>query len=173
MTERLIDYGLVALVILVVIGLFRISRVLMHKILRRLKEKYPVLTADRLMVIGFITLLMGMISLPFITSVISLIDNQHLFGGMVFHLLLVALSVVLFSIAEDLFRLFSSYPPDRNWSRKKHFLTISVPLLIFWVIGCLFISPLFYSGLTVILALFYLYALSCRPSTNCGDSGSD
>ncbi|MCK4671176.1 MAG: hypothetical protein KAT47_01450 [Candidatus Aegiribacteria sp.] len=172
MTERLIDYGLVALVIVVIIGLFRLSRILMHIMLRHLKGKYPVLTADRLMVTGFITLLAGMIFLPFITSVFSLIDNQHLTGGMIFHLLLVALSVVLFSIAEDLFRLFSSYPPDRNWSRKKHFHTISIPLLVFWVIGCLFISPLFYSGLTVILALFYLYALVCRPSTNSGDSGS-
>lgn len=173
MIERLIDYGLVALVIIVIIGLFRLSRVLMHKMVSRLKEKYPALTADRLMVVGFITLLTGMIFLPFVTSVFSFIDNQHLAGGMIFHLLLVALSVILFSIAEDLFRLFSSYPPDRSWTRKKHFRTISVPLLVFWAIGCLFISPLFYSGLTVILALFYLYALGCRPSTNSGDSGAD
>ena len=172
MTERLIDYGMVALVIIVIIGLFRLSRILMHVMLRRLKEKYPVLTADMLMVTGFITLLTGMIFLPFITSAFALIDNQHLTGGMVFHLLLVALSVVLFSIAEDLFRLFSSYPPDRTWTRKKHFRIISIPLLVFWAIGCLFISPLFYSGLTVILALFYLYALVCKPSINSGDSGS-
>ncbi len=173
MTERLIDYGMVALVILVIVGLFRLSRVLMNRMLSRLKKKYPVLTADRLLVIGFITLLAGMIFLPFITSVFSFIDNRHLTGGMVFHLLLVALSVILFSVAEDLFRLFSSYPPDRNWSRKKHFRIISVPLLVFWAIGCLFISPLFYSGLTVILALFYLCALACRPSSNGGVSGSD
>ncbi|MCD4848888.1 MAG: hypothetical protein K8R76_11945 [Candidatus Aegiribacteria sp.] len=173
MGERLIDYGLVALVILVIIGLFRLSRVLMHVMLRHLKEKYPILTADRLMVTGFITLLTGMIFLPFITSAFTLIDNQQLTGGMVFHLLLVAFSVVLFSIAEDLFRLFSSYPSDRTWTRKKHFRIILIPLLAFWAIGCLFISPLFYSGLTVILALFYLYALFCRPSTNVGDSGSD
>lgn len=173
MTERLFDYGLVALVILVIIGLFRLSRILMHIMLRHLKEKYPVLTADRLMVAGFITLLTGMILLPSITSAFSLIDNKHLAGGMVFHLLLVALSVILFSIAEDLFRLFSSYPTDRTWTRKKHFRIILTPLLVFWAIGCLFISPLFYSGLTVILALFYLYALFCRPSTNSGDSGSD
>ncbi len=172
MAERLTDYAMVALVIIIIIGLFRLSRILMHVMLRRLKEKYPVLTADRLMVTGFITLLSGMIFLPFITSVFSLIDNHHLTGGMIFHLLLVALSVVLFSIAEDLFRLFSSYPPDRNWSRKKHFSIISIPLLVFWLIGCLFISPLFYSGLTVILAIFYLYALFCRPLINSGDSGS-
>ena len=173
MTERLIDYGMVALVILVIVGLFRLSRMLMNRMLSRLRIKYPVLTADRLMVTGFITLLTGMIFLPFITSVFSLIDNQHLTGGMLFHLLLVALSVILFSIAEDLFRLFSTYPPDRNWSRKKHFRVISAPLIVFWAIGCLFISPLFYSGLTVILALFYLYALGCRPSTDSGVSGSD
>ncbi len=173
MTERLIDYGMVAFVILVIIGLFRLSRILMHAMLRHLKEKYPVLTADRLMVTGFITLLTGMIFLPFITSAFALIDNQHLAGGMIFHLLLVALSVVLFSIAEDLFRLFSSYPPDRTWTRKKHFRIILIPLLLFWAIGCLFISPLFYSGLTVVLALFYLYALFCKPSTNSGNSGAD
>lgn len=164
--ERLIDYGLVAIVILVVIGLFRLSRILMNRLLGKIKKKYPLLTADRILMTGFYVLLAGLIFLPLFTSILSIIDNHYLWGGIILHLLLVAISIILFSISEDLFRIFSTYPADKNWSKKKHFRSISIPLLMFWVTGCLFISPLFYSGLTIILAVFYLYALICRPVNN-------
>jgi hypothetical protein len=40
---------------------------------------------------------------------------------------------------------------------------MSLPLLVFWAVGCLLLSPVFYSGLSIILALFYLYSVGCRP----------
>lgn len=170
MSQRLIDYALVALVILGVFGLFRVSRILMRSVLTKLKKRYGVLNADRMLVTGFFFLLAGLMFLPAFTSLLAGINSRMLTGGMVLHLVLVAVSVILFSIAEDLFRDFSSCPPRENWTVSRHFKCISIPFITFWATGCVFLSPIFYSGLTVILAIFYLFALSCRPCTNADDA---
>jgi hypothetical protein len=57
------------------------------------------------------------------------------------------------------------------WTVSAHFRRLSVPFALFWAVGVIFLSPLFYSGLTVILALFYLYALSCRKAEEAATSG--
>ncbi|MEN8207661.1 MAG: hypothetical protein ABFR50_00265 [Candidatus Fermentibacteria bacterium] len=165
MGQRLIDYAVVGAVILVVFGLFRISRVLMQRLLKYLRNRYTVFNADRMLVTGLFFLLAGLLFLPAFTSLLALINSSHLPGGIVLHLALVAVSIVLFSISEDLFRDFSSYPSDDYWTVGSHFRFVSVPFILFWATGSIFISPIFYSGLTLILMLFYLFALSCRPST--------
>lgn len=166
MGQRLIDYALVAIVILAIFGLFRISRILMRSVLTKLKKRYGVLDADRILVTGFFFLLAGLMFLPAFTTLLAVINNRALAGGMVLHLVLVAISVIIFSIAEDLFRDFSNCPVRKNWSVNRHFRYISLPLIVFWATGCIFLSPIFYSGLTVIISIFYLFALSCRPSGN-------
>ena len=171
LTLRLLDYGLVALVILVVVVLFRLSRSLMNRVMSRLERDGVPLSADRILVTGLMFLLCGLLFLPFFTSVLAFFSRESLPGGMILHLFLVALSVIFFSIAEDLFRVFSSYPSDRPWTRSKHMKTVALPLLVFWGIGCLLLSPVFYSGLTIILTLFYLFALACRPSVEKGGEG--
>lgn len=170
MTERLIDYALVAIVILCVFGLFRISRKLMQRILKSLRNKYSVFGSDRMLVTALCFLLTGLLFLPAFTSLLAVINNRYLTGGMVIHLVLVAISIVLFSISEDLFRDFITCNPKKTWSVGTHFKYVSLPFIIFWALGCVFISPLFYSGLTLILVLFYLFALSCRPGTDNGDT---
>lgn len=171
MTERLLDYGLVALVILAVVVLFRVSRILMNRVMKILERDGVVPGADRVLFTGFMFLLTGLLFLPFFTSVLAFFSSERLPGGMIFHLFMVALSVILFSVAEDLFRVFSSRPSGSPWSKTRHMKAITIPLLVFWGIGCLFLSPLFYSGLTIILAVFYLYALLCRPSGGKGEEG--
>jgi hypothetical protein len=57
-----------------------------------------------------------------------------------------------------------------KWSKTTHFKRLTIPFIVFWMIGVIFLSPIFYSGLTVILALFYLYALSCRKTAKAGKS---
>lgn len=163
MTERLIDYGLVAIVVVAVAGLFRISRILMKRLLNRVEARCR-LTADLVLRMGFLLLLAGLLMLPFITSLLAFINTSHLPGGMPFHLVMVAVSIVLFSISEDLFRSFRSYPREPDWTAGRHFLFISIPLAVFWAVGCLLLSPLFYSGLSIILAVFYLYAIRCLPT---------
>ncbi|MCD4701677.1 MAG: hypothetical protein K8S24_07455 [Candidatus Aegiribacteria sp.] len=170
MGQRLIDYAMVAMVILSVFGLFRLSRMLMNRILKRLRNKYSVFGADRMLITALYFLLAGLLFLPAFTSLLAVINSRYLTGGMVVHLLLVAISIVLFSISEDLFRDFSSCSPRNMWSTGKHFRCVSVPFIIFWIIGCIFISPLFYSGVTLILLIFYYFALSCRPVTDNADS---
>lgn len=162
MTERLLDYGLVALVVGIVALLFRLSRSIMRRLLARMEASAP-LTADAVLRAGFLILLAGLLMLPFVTSLLAFADRSRLPGGMPLHLFMVAVSVILFSIAEDLFRSFRSYPPDARWSPGRHMAAMSAPLLVFWATGCLLLSPLFYSGLSVILAAFYLYSVSCRP----------
>ena len=166
MGQRFLDYALVAIVILAIFGLFRISRILMRRVLIKLKKRYGVLDTDRILVTGLFFLLAGLMFLPAFTTLLAVINNQALTGGMVLHLVLVAISVILFSIAEDLFRDFSNCPLQENWSINRHFRYISLPLIVFWVTGCIFISPIFYSALTVIISIFYLFALSCRPAKN-------
>ena len=157
---------MVAIVILAVFGLFRISRILMQRLIKNLRNRYGVFGADRMLVTGLVFLLVGLLFLPAFTSLLSVLNNRHLTGGIAVHLVLVAISIVLFSISEDLFRDFSTCSSDGKWTIGSHFKCVSIPFIAFWAVGCLFISPLFYSGLTVVLVLFYLYALSCRSSTS-------
>ncbi len=170
MGHRLIDYALVTIVILCVLGLFRISRIFMRIVLTKLRHRYGVLDADRMLVTGFFFLLGGLLFLPAFTSLLAVINNRFFTGGIVLHLVLVAISVILFSIAEDLFRDFSNCPPQDSWTVSKHFKYISIPFIAFWAIGCIFLSPIFYSALTVIIAFFYLFALSCRPGKFADDT---
>ncbi len=164
------DYLQIAIVILAVIGLFRLSRILMQRILKKLRSKYAVFGADQMLVTGLYFLLAGLLFLPAFTSLLAVINCRYLTGGIVVHLVMVAISIVLFSISEDLFRDFSTCSSDENWSVGRHFRYVSLPFITFWTISCVFISPLFYSGLTLVLVLFYLYALSCRPGANNGDA---
>jgi hypothetical protein len=159
--DRLLDYGLVALVVAIVAGLFRCSRILMKRLLNRMEAAGP-LTADRVLRAGFLILLAGLLMLPFLTSLLAFANSTHLPGGMPLHLVMVAASIILFSIAEDLFRSFRLYPRDAAWTARRHFASLSLPLLGFWAVGCLLLSPVFYSGLSIILALFYLYSVGCR-----------
>ena len=172
MGQRLMDYMLVAFVILIVLGLFRLSRIIMREFLKKLKNVFGILTPDRILLTAFYFLLIGLLLLPALTSLLSLINNNHLTGGVVLHLVLVAVSIVIFSIAEDLFRDFSVAETSDKWSISTHFKYLSLPLLAFWAFGCVFLSPLFYSGFTIILVIFYLYALSCRPSVDSGNKTS-
>ncbi len=166
--QRLIDYAMVAIVILAVFGLFRLSRVLMQRLLRNLRSRYALFGVDQMLVTGLIFLLTGLLFLPAFTSLLAVINSAHLTGGIALHLVMVAISIVLFSIAEDLFRDFSTYSAENYWTVASHFKYVSVPFILFWAAGCIFISPLFYSGLTFVLVLFYLFALSCRPVTGSG-----
>lgn len=163
--QRLIDYAMVAIVILAVFGLFRLSRILMQQLLKNLRSRYSVFGADRMLVTGLLFLLSGLLFLPAFTSLLAVLNSRHLTGGITIHLVLVAISIVLFSISEDLFRDFTTCSSDKHWSVGRHFKCVSVPFLAFWALGCVFLSPLFYSGLTLILVLFYLYALSCRSGS--------
>lgn len=158
------EYGLVALVVLVIIVLFRVSRLLLHKILHLLERKYGVYTVDHVIVTGFLFLLIGLLFLPFISSVLGFANRDYLPGGMIFHLVLVAVSVVLFSFAEDLFGSIKKYHSNREiWKIGKHMKIIFLPVLAFLATGILFLSPVFYTGLTIILLVFYFFALWCRP----------
>lgn len=167
MTDRLLDYGLVAVVVAIVAALFRVSRILLRRLLTRLEASGP-LTADRLLRAGFLTLLAGLLMLPFLTSLLAFANRSRLPGGMPLHLGVVAVSVLLFSVAEDLFRSFRAYPRDPAWTVRRHLTSQSVPLLVFWAVGALLLSPIFYSGLSLLLAVFYLYAVSCRPARPTG-----
>ncbi|MBN2586539.1 MAG: hypothetical protein JXA64_10690 [Candidatus Fermentibacteraceae bacterium] len=172
MGQRLTDYALVAFVILVVFGLFRLSRLVMNSMLKHIQVRYGTLSPDMALYTAFLFLLAGLMFLPAFTSLLAVINNQYLFGGMVLHLVLVAVSIILFSIAEDMFREFPSMPGTKDlWTISSHFRRMSVPFAVFWALGVVFISPLFYSGLTVILALFYLFALSCRKVAETAPSG--
>jgi len=166
LTQRLTDYALVALVILLIFVLFRISRILMKRVIGKLEDRYGKLDSDRVLITGFTFLLSGLLFLPIFTAGLAVLDSEHLAGGMVLHLILVAVSIIVFSISEDMFREFAA--PERTakdrWPVSRHFRTLALPLIIFWAAGVLFLSPLFYSGLTLVLCLFYLYALSCRRS---------
>jgi len=137
--------------------------------MKYLRNRFPVFGADRMLVTAFMFLLAGLLFLPAFTSLLALFNNGLLTGGMVLHLILVAVSIILFSFPDDLIGDYSTCQSQDRWSTAMHFRHISIPLLSFWAFGCIFLSPLFYSGLTVILSLFYLFALSCRSCTETGD----
>lgn len=155
------DYALVALVAAVLYVLFRASRRLLGLALAALERRRGALTSDDMIILGFRTLIPGMLFLPLVTWGLAFVDPLHLPGGLVLHLVLVSISIVLFSFAEDLFGAVSRYPAGRmrageHWRR-------TGPLLIaFWIAGFFLISPLFYTGVALCLALLHAYALSCR-----------
>lgn len=166
MGQRLTDYALVGLVILVIFGLFRLSRIVMGRVMKRLEKRYGSPGPDRTLFTAFLFLLGGLLFLPSVTYFLAFLNNEYLAGGMFLHLVLVAISIILFSIAEDMFRDFPSMEAGGDsWSVGEHFRRLAVPFALFWALGVVFLSPLFYSGLTVILAIFYIYSLSCRKSS--------
>lgn len=163
--DRLADYGLVLVIVLAIMGLFRLSRFILNRLMDRMVADNRQISRDGTIFAGMIFLLSGLLFLPFITALISFVRNDFLPGGIVFHLIMVAISVIVFSISEDLFRVYRDFSddPKGRWSFVKHMKKLSLPLLIFWATGCIFLSPLFYSGLTIILVLFYAYAVGmCR-----------
>jgi len=161
MISRLLDYALVALVLLALYGLFRLSRLLLARFLEAFSKRRGPLSDDSVLLLGFYSLLAGLSLLPIITWGLAFVDSDMLLGGMPLHLVLVAVSVVLFSFSEDLYGSHRKYAPGR-WSLARHARLASPPLMAFWVLGSLLLSPIFYSGLTIILAVFYAYALRCR-----------
>ncbi|MCK5786028.1 MAG: hypothetical protein KAH54_05675 [Candidatus Sabulitectum sp.] len=164
MSQRLTDYGIVLAVVLVLSGLFRLSRYLLGLFIKRQENTGKVFTSDMALLWGMRFLLGGMLLLPFVTSLLAFIQNRHLAGGMALHLGLTAVSVILFSFAEDLFRDYNSYLCSRlkpvSWHTKKLYL----PVILFWITGCVFLSPLFYSGLTILLVVFYRLCLFFRKN---------
>jgi hypothetical protein len=164
MSQRFIDYGIVLAVVLVLSGLFRFSRFLLGGFIKAQENKGRVFSSDLALVWGMRFLLGGMLLLPFVTSILAFFQNRILLGGMPLHLGLTAVSVVLFSFAEDLFRDYNKYPVGKLKSVAWHTKTLALPVLVFWIAGCVFLSPLFYSALTVLFIVFYRLCLYFRKT---------
>jgi uncharacterized membrane protein len=160
--QRLTDYGIVLVVVLVLMSLFKLSRFILHKFTNVKATAGSDFNTDCALIWGLRFLLTGLLLLPFLTSILAFFDNEHLPGGMTLHLVLTAISVVLFSLAEDLFRDYNSYGSVALKSVSWHVRRSILPLSLFWAVGCVFISPLFYSGLTILVAVFYRMCLSFR-----------
>jgi len=163
--QRILDYVTVAAVIAVMMLLFRLSRFLLSRILRLRERRGGPVDCNDAIRLGFRFLLAGMLFLPLATALAARADNRFLIGGTVLHLSLVAVSIVLFSFAEDLFAGMKKMPPTRAVSTGEHFRSAGPLLIIFWLLGSLFLSPIFYSALTLVLGVFYLFALAARPGT--------
>lgn len=171
--QRLTDYGIVLGVVLVLMSLFKFSRYLLYLFISRHEKNHGGFTADTALLWGMRFLLAGLLMLPFITSVLAFINNSRLAGGMALHLLLTALSVVLFSFSEDLFRDYNKFGGTELKQSHWHWKKLAFPLIGFWIIGCVFLSPLFYSGLTVLAVVFYMICLYFRkPSGTAGKNAS-
>ncbi len=164
MSQRLIDYGIVLAVVLVLSGLFRLSRQLLAIFIKKQESKGKEFTSDQALLWGMRFLLSGMMLLPFLTSLLAFIQNGQLIGGMTLHLGLTAVSVVLFSFAEDLFRDYNRYDRKNIKPVAWHTKRLLIPVIVFWTAGCVFISPLFYSGLTILLVIFYRLCLYFRKA---------
>lgn len=164
MSQRLIDYGIVLAVVLVLSGLFRLSRQLLTLFIKKQESKGNEFTSDQALLWGMRFLLCGMMLLPFLTSLLAFVQNGQLVGGMTLHLGLTAISVVLFSFAEDLFRDYNRYSRKNIMPVAWHTKKLLVPVIVFWAAGCVFISPLFYSGLTILLVFFYRLCLYFRKA---------
>lgn len=164
MSQRLIDYGIVLVVVLVLWGLFRLSRQLLTVFIKKQESKGNEFTSDQALLWGMRFLLSGMMLLPFLTSLLAFVQNRQLVGGMTLHLGLTAISVVLFSFAEDLFRDYNRYNRKSIKPVAWHTKKLLVPVIVFWTAGCVFISPLFYSGLTILLIFFYRLCLYFRKT---------
>jgi uncharacterized membrane protein len=172
--QRLTDYALVLLGIVALWLIFKLSRKLLNLLTSYLGKKGYRATADRALLSGLLLLLLGLIFLPIATAGIATFSPRRLPGGMPTHLVMVTISIIVFSMAEDLFRNFPAAPPDPEgyWPLGRHLRIVVPALIVFWALGFAFISPIFYTGLTVIIMIFYLYALSCRKRPPIG-SGKD
>ncbi len=168
MPQRLVDYGVVLAVVLILSGLFRLSRRLLTVFIKKQETPGKEFTSDQALLWGMRFLLGGMILLPFVTSILAFAQNRHLVGGMPLHLGLTALSVVLFSFAEDLFRDYNSYKISSLKTLQWHTRKLLLPVLVFWAIGSVFLSPLFYSGLTILIVVFYRLCLYFRKEVTSG-----
>ena len=162
MTQRLADYGIVLGVVLVLVILFRLSRNLLHRFTSSARGRNGSFSLDDALVWGMRFLLTGLLLLPFVTSILAFVNNRHLTGGIVLHLSLTAVSVILFSFAEDLFRDYNSYGGTQLKPVSWHWKRVMPLLAVFWVVGTVFLSPLFYSGLTLLAAVFYRLCLFFR-----------
>lgn len=162
MSDRLLDYAIVLGVVLLLMLLFKLSRFLLHRFTGRKRPAGKDFSTDDALLWGLRSLLAGLLLLPFITSLLAFADNRRLIGGMPLHLALTAVSVVLFSFAEDLFRDYNGYGASSLKPLSWHARHVTPLLLSFWVIGSVFLSPLFYSGLTILIAVFYRLCLHFR-----------
>lgn len=164
MNQRVHDILLVLLVLAVLKGLFELTRVLLKRFVALLEARGHALTRDTAIHWGMRFLLCGLLLLPFFTSILALFDNRTLVGGIALHLFLVALSIVLFSFAEDLIRLYNSFPAGRTGllSVGGHLRRILPFLAVFWAVGVLFLSPIFYSAMTLLILIFFLAVLHGR-----------
>lgn len=161
--QRLTDYGIVLLVVAAMMGLFRLSRFLLARVLASREARGLTCDCDDHIRLGFLFLVAGMLLLPLATAALACLDPLSLTGGAFLHLLLVAVSIILFSFAEDLFAGMKRRPAARRVTAGAHFRTAGPLLLGFWLLGSIFLSPIFYTAFTLILGLFYLFALSARP----------
>ncbi len=164
MNQRIHDALMVALVLAVLKGLFELTKLLMRRFSSFLESRGKPLNRDTAIQWGMGALLGGLLLLPFLTAVLALFDNRRLPGGIVLHLFLVAVSIVLFSMAEDLIRMFNSFPKGRNGLLpvKSHVSRMLPFIAVFWLTGVLFLSPIFYTALTVLICVFYLAVLRGR-----------
>lgn len=161
--QRFIDYAVILGVIAALMFMFRLTRSFLSRLLSAYAAKHGEPDCDTVIKMGFHALLAGMLLLPLITALIANFGNRILTGGIYLHLSLVALSIILFSFAEDLFGSMKNRPRVRLLTAGQHFRTAGPSLLAFWILGSLFLSPIFYSALTLILGGFYLFALAARP----------
>lgn len=164
MNQRVHDILLVVLVLAVLKGLFELTRFLLKQFISLLAAKGHALTRDTAIQWGLGFLLSGLLMLPFFTSVLALFDNRALVGGIVLHLVLVAVSIVLFSFAEDLIRLYNTFPAGRTGLLPvgRHIRKMLPFLTAFWAVGFLFLSPIFYSALTLLIFIFFIAVLHGR-----------
>lgn len=164
MNQRVHDIILVVLVLAVLKGLFELTRLLLRRFIALLAARGHALTRDTAIQWGLGFLLCGLLLLPFFTSILAVFDNRTLVGGIVLHLALVAVSVVLFSFAEDLIRLYNTFPTGRTGllSVGAHVRRMLPFLGAFWAVGILFLSPIFYSALTLLVFMFFLAVLHGR-----------
>lgn len=164
MNQRLHDILWVVLVLGMLKGLFELTKLLLKRFTALLSAKGHPLNRDTAIQWGIGFLLSGLLLLPFFTSVLALFDNRRLVGGMALHLALVAVSIILFSFAEDLIRIFNSFPPGRSGLLpvRSHVKRMLPFILAFWAAGVLLLSPIFYTALSMLICVFYLAVLHGR-----------
>jgi hypothetical protein len=67
MLQRLLDYGVVFFVVVAMYGLFRLARHLLEKLLSSIARRHGALSSDSVLLLGFFTLLTGLLLLPVVT----------------------------------------------------------------------------------------------------------
>jgi hypothetical protein len=161
--QRFIDYGLILGVVVVLMLVFRLTRALLGRLLSAYSARHGEPDCDTVIRMGFHALLAGMLFLPLVTALLANFDGDRLTGGIYLHLFLVAISIIVFSFAEDLFGSMKKRPRPSSVPAAIHFRTAGPSLLVFWILGSLFLSPIFYTAMTLLLGGFYLFALAARP----------